>query len=303
MPFDGFKTQPVGAALVVGGGIGGMQAALDLANGGIKVHLVDNKPSIGGVMAQLDKTFPTNDCAMCTMAPRLVELGRHKGIDIHSLSEVQRIDGRPGNFTVTLSTRPRYVDETKCTGCGTCVSNCPTRTSVQPEEVPRVELEPALLGTLTNIIARHKNRQGPLMPILQEVNTALNYFPEGVLRYISQETGYPFTHIYRIATFYSAFSVVPRGKYIVNVCMGTACYVRGSERVMDRFAEAFKIKPEETTPDLQVTLKGVRCIGCCGLAPAVMVGETVYGKLTVKEVPDIAKKYAGGNGNGKVNAG
>lgn len=293
----------VGAALVVGGGIGGMQAALDLAAAGIKVYLADKKASIGGVMSQLDKTFPTNDCAMCTMAPRLVEVGRHPDIQILSLSEVQTVQGQPGNFTVTLRRQPRFVDETKCTGCGTCVANCPTRTVVQPVEVPVAELEPALRAKVANIIARHKNRQGPLMPILQEVNAALNYFPEGVLKYISQETGYPFTHVYRIATFYSAFSVVPRGKYVINVCMGTTCYVRGSERLMDRFAETFKIRPEETTPDMLVTLKAVRCIGCCGLAPAVMVGDSVYGKLTVKDVAGIAKKYAAGNGNGKANAG
>ncbi len=125
MPSDGFRTQPVGAALVVGGGIGGMQAALDLANGGIKVHLVDCKPAIGGVMAQLDKTFPTNDCAMCTMAPRLVEIGRHKGIDILTLSEVERIEGRPGNFTVTIKKQPRFIDASKCTGCGACTEDCP----------------------------------------------------------------------------------------------------------------------------------------------------------------------------------
>jgi len=303
MPSEAKQSGPVGAALVVGGGIGGMQAALDLAGGGIKVYLADKKPAIGGVMAQLDKTFPTNDCAMCTMAPRLVEIGRHKDIEILALGEVDRIEGKARNFTVTIKQQPRYIDPAKCTGCGTCVANCPTRTVVQPEEVPRVELEPSLRETVTNIIARHKNRQGPLMPILQEVNTALSYFPEGVLKYISQETGYPFTHIYRIATFYSAFSVVPRGKYIINVCMGTTCYVRGSERLMDRFAETLKIRPEETTPDMLVTLKGVRCIGCCGLAPAVMVGDSVYGKLTVKDVVGIAKKYAGGNGNGKANAG
>ena len=85
----------VGAALVAGGGIGGMQAALDLAEAGIKVYLVEAKPSIGGVMARLDKTFPTNDCAMCTMAPRLVDIGRHKDIDIITLAEVDRIAGAP----------------------------------------------------------------------------------------------------------------------------------------------------------------------------------------------------------------
>ena len=100
-----------GAALVVGGGIGGMQAALDLAAGGIKVYLVESQSAIGGVMAQLDKTFPTNDCAMCTMAPRLVEVGRHKDIEILTLSEVKEVRGEAGCFSVTVERRPRGAIE------------------------------------------------------------------------------------------------------------------------------------------------------------------------------------------------
>lgn len=287
------QSGPVGAALVVGGGIGGMQAALDLAGAGIKVYLAESKPAVGGVMSQLDKTFPTNDCAMCTMAPRLVEIGRNQDIQILSLSEVQRVQGQPGNFTVTLNKRPRFVDEAKCTGCGSCVTSCPTRNAVQPVEVPRAELELSIRETVGAIIARSRNRHGPLMPILQEVNAALNYFPEGVLQYISEETGYPLTHIYRIATFYSAFSVVPRGKYVINVCMGTTCYVRGSERLMEKISDMLTIKPDGTTPDLKFTLKSVRCIGCCGLAPALTVGGEVYGKLTRQQIPDIVRKYQG----------
>ena len=125
MPSEKSQTAPVGAALVVGGGIGGMQAALDLANGGIKVYLAEKGPAIGGVMAQLDKTFPTNDCAMCTMAPRLVEIGRHKDIEILTLTEVERVAGQPGNFTVTLKQQPRFIDASKCTGCGACTTDCP----------------------------------------------------------------------------------------------------------------------------------------------------------------------------------
>ena len=104
-------------------------------------------------------------------------------------------------------------------------------------------------------------------------------------------TDYHLSVIYRIATFYSAFSVVPRGKYVVNVCMGTTCYVRGSQRLMEKVGELLAVKPDETTPDLKFTLKSVRCIGCCGLAPALMVGSEVYGKLTRKDVPDIVRKY------------
>jgi len=161
---------------------------------------------------------------------------------------------------------------------------------VQPLEPPRIELEPAYREPVAGILARHRHRTGPLMPILQEVDAALHYFPEGVLRYLAQETGYPLAHIYRIATFYSAFSVVPRGKYVINVCMGTTCYVRGSQRLMDKLSESLGIKPEETTPDMKFTLKSVRCIGCCGLAPALTVGGEVYGKLTRKDVPDILHK-------------
>jgi NADP-reducing hydrogenase subunit HndA len=287
------KEEKVGAALIVGGGIGGMQAALDLAAGGIKVYLTESKPAIGGVMAQLDKTFPTNDCAMCTQAPRLVEIGRHKDISILSLSDIESIRGAPGNFTVTVRKRPRFVDEEKCTGCGTCVSNCPTRNTVQIEETAKVELEPELREQVREIVARHKNRKGPLMPILQQINAALNYFPESALRYVSQETGYPLAHIYRIVTFYSSFSLKPRGQYMINVCMGTACYVRGSEALMEKFSDILEVTPGETTPDRRFTLNSVRCIGCCGLAPAVMIGDQVYGKLTVSQVPDIIDKYKG----------
>lgn len=125
MPSEKCQTATIGAALVVGGGIGGMQAALDLANGGIKVYLAERGPAIGGVMAQLDKTFPTNDCAMCTMAPRLVEIGRHKDIDILALTEVERVAGQAGNFTVSIKQKPRFIDATKCTGCGACTTECP----------------------------------------------------------------------------------------------------------------------------------------------------------------------------------
>jgi heterodisulfide reductase subunit A-like polyferredoxin len=121
----------VGSVLVVGAGIAGVQASLDLAKSGYFVHLVEKKPAIGGVMAQLDKTFPTNDCSMCILSPKLVECGRHLNIQIHTLSEVTGIAGEPGNFTVSLSKQPRYIDPAKCTGCGDCTKVCPV---VMPDD-------------------------------------------------------------------------------------------------------------------------------------------------------------------------
>ncbi len=289
MPREQTSATPVGAALVVGGGIGGMQASLDLASAGIRVYLAENKPAIGGVMSQLDKTFPTNDCAMCTMAPRLVEIGRNKDIEILTLSDVEHVTGEAGNFTVTLRKQPRFVDESRCTGCGTCVSGCPVRNQVQPLETPRLDLG-LEYRQVADIVAKYGHQEGRLMPILQEINAAFNYFPESVMRYVAQETGYPLTHIYRVATFYSAFSIVPCGKRVINVCMGTTCYVRGSERLMEKVCDMLAIKPGETTPDLKFSVKSVRCIGCCGLAPALMVGNEVHGKLTRKDVAAIVKK-------------
>jgi len=117
----------VGAVVVVGGGIAGMQAALDVANSGFRVYLVEKNPSIGGNMAQLDKTFPTNDCSTCMISPKLIEVAKHPNIEILSYSEIEVITGTPGNFKVKIKRKARYVDETICTGCGTCVDNCPVQ--------------------------------------------------------------------------------------------------------------------------------------------------------------------------------
>ena len=117
----------VGAVVIVGGGIAGMQAALDVANSGFRVYLVEKNPSIGGNMAQLDKTFPTNDCSTCMISPKLIEVAKHPNIKILSYSEIEEITGTPGNFKVKIKRKARYVDETICTGCGTCVDNCPVQ--------------------------------------------------------------------------------------------------------------------------------------------------------------------------------
>ncbi len=115
----------IGSVLVVGGGIGGMQTSLDLANQGFKTYLLEQKPAIGGVMAQLDKTFPTNDCSMCIMSPKLVDVGRHPNIDLITYADLLELTGNPGNFHVKIRKKSRYVNAEKCTGCGECEKVCP----------------------------------------------------------------------------------------------------------------------------------------------------------------------------------
>lgn len=124
---------PSGSALVIGGGIAGMQASLDLADSGFKVYLVERTPSIGGRMAQLDKTFPTNDCAMCTMAPKMVAVSKHPDIELLTYSEVDGVEGKEGDFTVSIKKKARYVDIGKCTGCGACTEACVLKGRIDSE--------------------------------------------------------------------------------------------------------------------------------------------------------------------------
>ncbi|RJP77314.1 MAG: CoB--CoM heterodisulfide reductase iron-sulfur subunit A family protein [Desulfobacteraceae bacterium] len=119
------EKRKLGSVLVVGAGVAGIQASLDMANSGFYVHLVDRSPSVGGIMAQLDKTFPTNDCAMCVISPFLVEVGRHLNIHVIPCSELERLDGEKGDFKATIVNHPRYIDTEKCTGCGQCRQVCP----------------------------------------------------------------------------------------------------------------------------------------------------------------------------------
>ena len=121
----GAAAEPVGAVMVCGAGITGIQASLDLAESGFKVYLVDSSAAIGGRMAQLDKTFPTGDCAMCIISPKLVEVARNKNVEIITLADVQGISGEPGNFKIKLRQNPRYVDLNKCNACGDCTEACP----------------------------------------------------------------------------------------------------------------------------------------------------------------------------------
>ena len=144
---------------------------------------------------------------------------------------------------------------------------------------------------LLEVIAKYKGQKGALMPIMQEAQNIYGYLPYQVQKIISDETGIPIEKIYGVATFYAQFSMSPKGKYIVAVCLGTACYVKGSGQIYDKLQEVLGISGDECTPDRKYSLTASRCIGACGLAPVLTVNEDVYGRLTVDDVKGIVAKY------------
>jgi len=285
--------EKVGAVLVIGGGIAGIQAALDLAESGQKVYLLESSPAIGGNMARLDKTFPTNDCSMCILSPKLVEAGRHLNIEILPYADLEKITGRAGSFTVTINKHARFVDGNKCTGCRVCLESCPVKYEIysQPKEKIHIDLEGEKQGKVISIIDRHRASNGNLIHLLKEINAEFNYLPENVLKFISVELDVPLSLIYRIATFYSSFSLAPRGRHIINICLGTTCYVRGADKLLGRLEKELGINTGETTADERFSLGTVRCLGCCSLAPVITVDGETYGRVREKEVLQIIEQY------------
>ena len=144
---------------------------------------------------------------------------------------------------------------------------------------------------LLEVIAKHKDQDGPLMPVLQEAQEIYGYLPIEVQKIVSEGLDIPLEHIYGVVTFYAQFSLAPKGEYKIGVCLGTACYVKGSGDILNKIKEIIGIDVGECTPDGKFSLEATRCIGACGLAPVFTVNEDVYGRLVVGDVADILKKY------------
>ena len=152
-------------------------------------------------------------------------------------------------------------------------------------------LQEKAVKQIEEIIERYQDEKTPLMMILSDVQHEFGYIPLEVQELISEKTGIPVSDIYGVVTFYSFFSLTPKGKYVVGVCLGTACYVKGSQQVLDKFAELLNIKAGETSADGLFTLEALRCIGACGIAPALTINGKVYPKVAVADVAKIVEEY------------
>ena len=150
---------------------------------------------------------------------------------------------------------------------------------------------------IEEIIERYQDEKTPLMMILSDIQHEFGYIPLDVQEIISEKTGIPVAEIYGVVTFYSFFSLTPKGKYVIGVCLGTACYVKGSQQVLDKFSELLNIKAGETSEDGLFTLDALRCIGACGIAPALTIHGKVYPTVAVADVAKIVEEYRSLGGN------
>jgi NADH:ubiquinone oxidoreductase subunit E/NAD-dependent dihydropyrimidine dehydrogenase PreA subunit len=269
-------------ALVVGGGIAGIQAALDIADTGYKTYLIERTPSIGGRMAQLDKTFPTLDCSACILTPKMVDVARHPNIELLTYSEITDIDGYVGNYKIKVKKKARSVDEDKCTGCGVCTENCPVMLLPQVQERPDEAPETRDKDFIDELIVKHSHHGAPLVQIMLNVNEHYRYLPRDVLEYLSFKLDIPLSTIYRAATFYKAFNLELRGKYHIKVCLGTGCHVRGARNLTDIVRDRIA-----GTEEGLFSLETVNCLGTCAMGPVVLVNDEPHGEMNPEKVNEL----------------
>ena len=147
------------------------------------------------------------------------------------------------------------------------------------------------LAKVDEIIDRYSNQQGVLIQLLLDMQNELNWIPKEVILRMSGRLRIPISQIYRVASFYKAMSLTPRGKHVVSVCLGTACHVRGGPRIMDKVEENLEIKTGETTQDMKFTLERVNCLGCCAMGPVIMVDKDYHGRVTPAKVKEVLESY------------
>ncbi|ULO04974.1 NADH-quinone oxidoreductase subunit NuoE [Paenibacillus sp. 19GGS1-52] len=147
------------------------------------------------------------------------------------------------------------------------------------------------LEKIQSAIQQFKMIKGALIPVLHEIQDIYGYLPESVLKVVSTELNLPMSEIYGVASFYHFFSLTPKGEHVIHVCMGTACYIKGAQTVLDRLSTELNVAVQGTTEDNKFTLEATRCLGACGLAPVMTIGEKVHGRLAPNNVPKILNEY------------
>ena len=147
------------------------------------------------------------------------------------------------------------------------------------------------VAKLDEIIAKHRGKPGCLIPVLEEAQVSLEYLPISLQKKVARELNLPFSRVYGVVTFYSFFTMKPRGRHTVRVCLGTACYVRGGKALAEALRKEFGVEEGETTPDRRFTYESVRCLGACGLGPVVVVNEDVHGRMKPSKLKDILSQY------------
>jgi len=147
------------------------------------------------------------------------------------------------------------------------------------------------LKSVKQIVERYNKRERSLIAMLQDIQKEKGYLPKEALKIVAAEVSVPLSRLYSLATFYKAFSLTPRGRHTINVCTGTACHVRGAAKLVEKLERDLGIRNGETTADERFTLEEVRCVGCCGLAPVMVIDENFHGKLTQKDIGKVLEKY------------
>ena len=154
-----------------------------------------------------------------------------------------------------------------------------------------IKLSETKINQIKDICKSFNNEKGELINVLHKTQSTLGYLPAEVQEVVARELNTSTEHVYGVVTFYSFFTMTPKGEFPISICLGTACYVRGAEKVLDEFKRELKITVGETTPDGKFSLSCLRCVGACGLAPVVMVGDKVYGRVAPDGIKDILKDY------------
>jgi len=142
-----------------------------------------------------------------------------------------------------------------------------------------------------HVLSKYKKDKSALIDVLHDTQSEIGYLPREALDQVSDGLGVPLSRVYSVATFFKAFSLEPRGRHLINVCMGTACHVRGADRVLEKMEKVLKIKKGQNTPDLKFTLETVNCVGACALGPMVIIGEDYHGEMTPEKVSEVLKNY------------